>query len=221
MTGSGSKGNGGVYHYYHCQRKYGCKNNFSAKKANLAFMNYLKRWQPKPEMVELYQAFLEDEFKTGGNDRENEKKKLKSDIALMQERIKLAALKNLDGIWDDILFRQTKDSLEQQKNELTVRLNSLNAIAPEFKTHLSNSTALLVNLGKFYSETDSENQKKLIGSIFPDKIYFEDNIYRTTKINEAVELIFKLGKGFNENSPEDNSRLSSVAPPAGLEPATL
>ncbi len=51
---------------------------------------------------------LEDEFKIGGNDRENEKKKLKNDIAIIDERIKTAVLKNLDGVLDDTLFRQTR-----------------------------------------------------------------------------------------------------------------
>ena len=32
MTGSGFRGNGGIYHYYHCQRKYGCKNSFRAER---------------------------------------------------------------------------------------------------------------------------------------------------------------------------------------------
>lgn len=146
---------------------------------------------------------------------------MKCDIVLIDERIKTAVLKNLDGILDDKLFRQTLDSFEEQKNELIVRLSNLSAIVPEFKTYLSNSSSLLVHLGEFYNEVSSENQKKLIGSIFPEKIYFEDNFYRTTKINEAVGLVFNLGAGFNKNSPEGNSRLSSVAPPAGLEPATL
>ena len=221
MTGSGSRGNGGVYHYYHCQRKYGCNNAFSSKKANAAFKIYLSSFQPKPKMFELYHAFLETEFKAGGNNRESEKRKLKNDITLIDDRIRKAAVKNLDGIWDDELFRQTKVSLESQKNELTVRLNSLNTLTPEFTSYLSNSTLLMKNLSGFYEESTIENKKKLIGSIFPEKIYFENNNYRTTKMNEAIELVFNLSPGSNENSPEEKSRLSSVAPAAGLEPATL
>ena len=221
MTGSGSRGNGGIYHYYHCQRKYGCNNAFSSKKANVAFKVYLSSFQPKPEMIELYHAFLETQFKTGGSNRENEKRKLISEITLIDDRIKKAAFKNLDGVWDDALFSQTKDSLESQKNELKVKLNSLNTLTPEFTSYLSNSTTLMKNLSGFFMEAAIETKKKLIGSIFPEKIYFENNSYRTTKINEAIELVFNLSKGLNENSPEEYPRLSTVAPPVGLEPTTL
>jgi site-specific DNA recombinase len=39
-TGSGSRGNGGTYFYYHCQN--GCKERVKAEEANLVFSDYLK-----------------------------------------------------------------------------------------------------------------------------------------------------------------------------------
>jgi site-specific DNA recombinase len=221
MTGSASKGNGGIYHYYHCQRKYGCNNSISALKANAKFTEFLTSFQPRPEMILLYEEFLAAEFKFGGNDREKEIKGLTNEINLIDERMKTAALKNLDGLWDDLLFKQTKESLEQKKNELMVKLNELKGIVPEFKTYLANSSSLLANLGSFYKLAPTEIQKPLIGSIFPEKIYFENNSYRTTKTNDVLELIFKLDEALNEKAPHKNAGLVQLAPPSGLEPETL
>ena len=77
------------------------------------------------------------------------------------------------------------------------------------------------DLNQFYIKAHPEAKSKLISSIFPENFTYQNKIYRTTKIKEAVDLIFKLDKGLNKNSLELNSRLSSLAPPAGLEPATL
>jgi len=132
-----------------------------------------------------------------------------------------ADIKNLDGIWDDDTYLKTKEKLEASKNEMVVKLDRLNTLAPQFSSYVTNSTNLLQNLGDFYTDCDTQTQKKLVGSIFPDKIYFENNNYQTIKINEAVQLLFNLGVGLKENSPDVNSELSSLAPPVGLEPTTL
>jgi site-specific DNA recombinase len=222
MTGSASKGNGGAYHYYHCQRKYEqCKNSFRASNANSIFENYLQSFQAEPEVLELYHMILEDVFKSNGNDREIEKEKLEKEILAVKGRIQDAAFKNLAGTWDDTIFKQTKGILEEQKSVLESKYTTLKNMKSEFATYLNYSTSLLGDLGGYYKTASAETKKRIIGSIFPEKIYFEQNKYRTTKINEVVSQLFNVGKGFNIKQPRKNSRLSSVAPPAGLEPATL
>lgn len=217
MTGSGSKGNGGIYHYYHCQRKYGCKNAISANTANHLFEEYLHEFKAKPEALNLFQAILQDTLKTSGFDRENEKKRIQTEIFKIDEGLEKAAMKNLNGTWDDNTFFRIQQKLESEKTALCVKLNHLSNLAPQF----SNTTQLLGSLETFYKDCDITTRKRLIGSIFPDKIYFEKNKYRTTKINEVIDLLFTIDKGLNKNSPAKNARLSTCAPPAGLEPATL
>lgn len=213
MTGSGSRGNGGIYHYYHCQRIYGCRNNISAKDANLEFSEYISGFQPEPEEVECYQIILEDEFKTNGSDRENEKEKLKFEINRLEESLHRAAVKNIDGVIDDFTYKNVKSQLEGKKNEMAVKLIGLNTLAPEFSTYIKNSKTLISNLSGFYQNSTSDIQKKIAGSIFTDKIYFENNTYRTTKLNEAIELIEAMGKGLNKNCLTKNVKQSSWAPP--------
>lgn len=51
-TGSGSRGNGGIYFYYHCQN--GCKERGNAEELNEAFIDYLKGFKVLPEISNLY-----------------------------------------------------------------------------------------------------------------------------------------------------------------------
>ena len=35
--------------------------------------------------------------------------------------------------------------------------------------------------------------------MYPEKLTFDGHNYRTSRLNEAAELIYKLGEGFSEN----------------------
>ena len=221
MTGSGSKGNGGIYHYYHCQRAYGCKNSISAQLANKIFNQFIGSFQPQTEEVELYLHMLEEEFRNGGADRETEKIKLRNEINRLEEILDNAAIQNANRILSDYRYTKMANDLEAKQTEFQVRLNSLNTLPPEFTSYVQNSTTLASNLFNYYQSVNSDIQKKIAGSIITGKLYFENGTYRTTKINEAIEAILNVGKGFNENCPAKNAEQSSVAPPARLERATL
>ena len=90
-------------------------------------------------------------------------------------------------------------------------------VVPQFEQYTHNSTLLIQNLGGYCKSVDGSTQKKIMGSIFPEKIYFENKSYRTTKMNEAFTLIFPAGKALNENSRPHDGRLSGLA----LRPAQI
>lgn len=59
LTGAPSKGNGGVYYYYHCSAKY---SHFScrADDANTSFAKYVAQLKPNETVVTLYAEILKD-----------------------------------------------------------------------------------------------------------------------------------------------------------------
>ncbi len=185
------------------------------------FKDFIQSFQPKTKFIELYNEILKDVFRSTGTDRELSKLKLKDDIQIINDRLNNAIIKNLDGKLTDCLFEQISKKLTNEKTELETRLKTLSNTAPEFAEYLKNSTTLLSDLGNFYVTTDTESKKQLIGSIFPEKIYFENNEYRTNKINDVVALMCSGSKGLKENNLASLARLSTNAPTAGLEPATL
>ncbi|MFM9911168.1 MAG: hypothetical protein ACKVOW_17645 [Chitinophagaceae bacterium] len=66
-------------------------------------------------------------------------------------------------------------------------------------------------LDKIYEKADNKMKREIIGSIYPEKLVFDGFRYRTTRLNEAVELIYNLDKGFGENKngqTESNFSLS-------------
>ncbi len=221
MTGSGSRGNGGIYHYYHCQRKYGCKNQFNAKKANTAFEDYLSSFQPRKELIHVYTSVLHDVFKSNGIDSEQQQITLKKEISRITDELNNAALKNVQGKLTDERYNAVEKMLEDKKAQYQIELSNLEKFEPEFNTYVTNSTLLISDLVNYYQSNDAETKKQIVGSIFPEKIIFENEQYRTTKTNEIITLLCSVDKGLNENCPAKNAEQSNQAPPAGLEPATL
>ncbi|HEX8277411.1 MAG TPA: recombinase family protein [Segetibacter sp.] len=221
MTGSGSRGNGGIYHYYHCQRKYGCNNSIKADLANNSFHDFLKIFEPVPEVLELYDVILKDVFKSNEIDREEEKAKNAAELVAIEKKLQTLVLKNLDGIIDDDTYQSTKEVLQNQKNEYLVKKETLKNLPDDFSKYLTYGFSLIGNLSHYYTNAEVKTKKKIIGSIFPEKIFFENNSYRTTKINSVIELLFNAGATFRNKNRSEISDLSTVAPPSGLEPETL
>ena len=53
-------------------------------------------------------------------------------------------------------------------------------------------------IGDCYRDLPNAAKRRMIGSIFPEKVIFDGNTFRTAKLNEAVELIFNVGKGLRQ-----------------------
>lgn len=61
---------------------------------------------------------------------------------------------------------------------------------------------LLTHLPNFYEKASTAVKKKILGSIFTGKLVFENGIYRTTGLNEAVALISKFQREFGHKKAE-------------------
>ncbi len=62
----------------------------------------------------------------------------------------------------------------------------------------------------------------MIGSTFPEKLVFDGGRFRTTRVNEVVEVICTLDKSFSENKNGEadvNFDFSTLVPETGFEPA--
>ena len=213
MTGSGSKGNGGVYHYYHCQRKYNCNNSFRASIANEEFARFLQTFQPVPEVLALYDTILENVFKLNETEREAEKNNLEKQIENIDKQLQKALEKNLNDVWDDMTYKQFRILQEEKKSHLFRQHSDLSKMPREFDNYKNYAVSLLGNLAEYYSQASTTTKKRIVGSIFPEKIYFENNSYRTTRINEVVALVFNVDKGLKQNSLTKIVKLSTSAPP--------
>jgi site-specific DNA recombinase len=64
-------------------------------------------------------------------------------------------------------------------------------------------------------------KQTIIGSMYPEKLVFENKSYRTKKLHEGITLMCNMGKGYGVakiGQASDFGSLSEVVASSGIEP---
>ena len=75
----------------------------------------------------------------------------------------------------------------------------------------------------YFQEAEPQARRKLLGSIFPAKLIFQDGNYRTSVLNPALALILQKNKNLQNKKAEDiiiSENVSGDVARTGIEPAT-
>ena len=223
LTGSGSVSRDKTKHYYyHCQ--HGCKERFRADTANIEFEAYLKSFQIPENVLQLYNAILEDVFSEDDKKRVEKITQIDSQIAKVKERLDNLQDKFVDDEITKKDFDCAKSRYQGQLNVLINEKTEMSINKSEFMKYIKFGFTLLSNLNRYYKNAQLDVKQKIVGSIFPEKLVFDRKNYRTTKTNALLELgateINASGQ-IKKRQAKKNLDLSTVAPPSGLEPETL
>lgn len=198
MTGSASKGKmGGKFFYYHCSN--GCKERQRAKEMNTEFLNLLKSFTAKPEMLELGALILKRELKTGTAKSKLNLEQVSNQIEKNKQRLENAKILMLDGEIDPTEYKEMKIKLEEETNKLLAEENKLSQGNEDHGKKIDTCLELLQNIDRFFNAGDVTVKQRIVSSIFPEKLVFENKQYRTPRLNEAVLQIFRNGGLFKGN----------------------
>ena len=85
-----------------------------------------------------------------------------------------------------------------------------------FDTILKKGLDNLFHLSEIYDTGDSEEKRKVIGSVYPEKLTFDGDQLRTTRINEAVRLIYTLDKELAEKETGQSGEIPSLSCQVGM-----
>ncbi|MEO6830930.1 MAG: recombinase family protein [Chitinophagaceae bacterium] len=223
LTGSAAKGNGGSYYYYHCQKATKCKERFRATVAHEVFELQLAKISAKPEILDLYHAILSDIFKKNGVNKGKQVKEVSAEIEKLKLRIANAQSLMLDGEITAIEYREIKTGLFPKVEGLERKKVSLQSNDEDYQRYIDGGFAVLKNLPKAFRDADLRQKQHLIGSIFPEKLVFEEKSYRTVEANVILELIALPSKAFGIRKKElasDYAGQPYLVGKTGFEPAT-
>lgn len=220
LTGSASKGRNGRYYYYHCVSS--CGARFKAENANQLFSSELKKLVPKPGMTEVYKVVLQEEFKAQTKSQREDLKQVKEALEKANTELANARKLLLSNEIEPSEYRSIKSDYEKKITGLESKLIELSQEGKSIEPLLNKALATLTSLDKLYEMADNKAKREIIGSIFPEKLVFDGFQYRTARLNEAVRLIYSMGKGFSQNEngqTESIFDLSTLVPRTGIEPA--
>ncbi len=188
LTASASTSRTGKkFFYYHCSK--GCKERQKADLVNDTFMDVLRIFKIDSGAGQIYALKLK-ELLHGNNKKGKEQLiEIAKEIEKQTQRLKNARALMLDGEISSGEYKEMRIDIEETINRLSLQESQLRVSNEDFTKQINFCTMLFTNIDKYYISGDTEVKRKIIGSIFPEGLTFENNKYRTTKINEVVSLI--------------------------------
>lgn len=114
---------------------------------------------------------------------------LKTEIETANERLGRARNLLVSGDLDADDYRKIKIETEEKINRLEAKLTAGNSKISNIKPLLNKAISHISQLSKLYEEGSTAAKRKIIGSIFPEKLTYEGFECRTTRINEGLRLM--------------------------------
>lgn len=120
-------------------------------------------------------------------------------------------------------FKAMKIEAEEQLEPLRVKETQLRTSNVDFADEIEYSTRLFANLDEYYDTADVEVKHKLLGSMYPEKLVFDGEDFRTAKYSEVVNLL-RRNNGLPRRSKKEKHAsldvLSCGVDPEGFEPSS-
>lgn len=209
LTGSASKGHSRYYAYYHCTGE--CKTRFRADNANSLFVRELKKYVPKPAMTEVYKRILTEEWHNKNGHLIEERKQFLLQIKECKEKInylgELLASKEIEPA--DYREMKAKHSVNLEK--LEAKLTTYNYDQVNISVLLDKGVNNLAKLDYAFEIGEIDKKREIISSIYPEKLTFDGFSFRTTRLNEAVRILYKLDEDFSQNKNRTNGKNSNLS----------
>ena len=220
LTGSPSRSKTGKqYFYYHCNH---CKKTrFRAEPANEKLEAILKLFTPSNDIINLYREMLKEGLGQKTKKSISERTSLNEKVKNLESR-----LGNLQDMLADKAitpseYQNLKSKYEVQLIEIKSELLSFNDSEKDMSGMIETCIKKLSQLDTLYSEISLERKTRLLSSIFPEKLFFENNKYRTPILNKVMLLYLNIDKGLREKKTgrlSDFFELSGSVPGKGIEP---
>jgi hypothetical protein len=109
-----------------------------------------------------------------------------------------------------------KFEIEEEMEKLNRDEINIRAGIENHDSQIDDCLDVLTNLDRYYVAKNTEVKQRIIGSMFPEKLYFENGQYRTTKVNEAVSIFTSDSKVFESIKKEKGLQITN--PSLGVDP---
>lgn len=207
LTGGRSTGRNQTYPYYHC---HSC-GQVRVRKEQLeeSFLELLRNLKPSEPYMELFRAVILDVWE----ERQTDARKVADDLRRRTDDLR----HRVDLLEEAFIFRKAIDqeSYTRQRDMLReeLALASIDAQHAELdqldiEGVLAFARRLVSDAARLWEEATPEQQQRLQAAFFPEGLAYSDGNFKTAPMCLAFRQI-----------GASDSEISSLASPAGVEPA--
>ena len=159
----------------------------------------------------LYLAIVNDLLKDEDSSFLKEFHQLDKDITKINYRLRSLEDNYYDGITSQNDFERIRQRYKADKEDKELLQLRMKGRKTSFRKYLDYGLPLINNIGIQYEKAPIEIKQKIVGSIYPKDLIFQDQKYRTTEEPSMLSLITlninelrenkNDGKDFNNFSP--------------------
>jgi hypothetical protein len=209
----GFKGTRSLYAYYHCFGD--CAHRFRADHVNDLLTAELKRYTPNPKSQPLLKSFLCKAYRQQTGRNNDDRKQLTDQIKDLEGKLSKARDLLLSDQIDPADYRAIKVEYEERLNRQQAKLNAVINQPDDFNAILKRGMDNIYRLSEIYETGSIMEKRQVIGLVYPEKLTFDGDQLRTTRINEAVRLIYTLDKELAEKETGQSSKIETLSSQVG------
>ncbi len=226
LTGSASKGRHNRYYYYHCSDNT-CKSRFKAETVNDYFESTLLNFNLSPGVAELFKTVVLDEYRSANREDLDERNTLSNLIDEQELILSNARKRYMKEEIDTEDFKAIKaecnealKTLEAKLADLPTKNNGLKTIERLLDIVVARYTDIQVQ----YKTMGLDQQRKIIGSMYPENLCFDGTQHRTAYLNEPLALIMLINSDLQGKKRGEKLYFNNLSPQVarrGIEPLFL
>ena len=215
LSGSKSKGRNKYYAYYHCYK--GCTYRSNADGVNQMFIKELLKYAPKRQYKKVYSIIIIEAYKEQTKERQNEKAQLLKQIKDYEGRLSKARDLLMTNQIDSADYRDIKSDYGETLARLQAKYSGIDTDQDDIEKLLNQGIENLLRIHSIYDNSELVVCRDLIGSIYPENLIYDGIGFRTTRINEAVQLMYLINGQLESNKKETNQNISDLSLMVGDE----
>lgn len=139
--------------------------------------------------LDLNYEVLLDTFESKMKSDRGELVKIEEEISRNNHRLQNAQHLMLDAEISASDYKEIKVKISAANDELIRKKANVSSSQEDFREHLRVGATVLRNIDGFYQNATLSEKQLIIGSVFPEKLIFEKNQFRTNRVNEAIILM--------------------------------
>jgi site-specific DNA recombinase len=168
-----------------------------------------------------------DAYQNQNNGQQDNRSELLKEINVLNDKLSKGRELLLNGDLEPSDYKEIK--LESERRIMVIEAH-LSELARNKKRIINiepivyGAIANLTKLSAIYCQSEPCEKRELIGSMYPKKFTFEELQHRTAQIDDFYSYIYLINRQLERKkrgASDRNSCLPTLAPEAGLEPATL
>ena len=172
-------------------------------------------------MADVYSNVLKNVYQRNWAEKSEKKNRFTERLDDLHERVRKARSKFMNDEISKSEYLEFKTECDEEIKKLECKVLAGSNQENQIDDLLKQSVDNLINLRILYENGNNAVQRKIVGSIFPEKVIFDGIDYRTVRESEPLRLIYSIDGSFSKIKTGQNDQkieLSRMVAGTGIEP---